>query len=76
MVDAAHDAAAIHRAVAGRRVTAVVCTHAHDDYIDAAPALSALTHAPVLLHPDDNGALVAHPPGPRAGRRAGRTAGP
>ncbi|OYP18809.1 Zn-dependent hydrolase [Streptomyces sp. FBKL.4005] len=54
VVDAAHDAAAIHRAVAGRRVTAVVCTHAHDDHIDAAPALSALTDAPVLLHPDDN----------------------
>ncbi|MFF7373331.1 MBL fold metallo-hydrolase [Streptomyces tricolor] len=53
VVDAAHDAAAIHRAVAGRRVTAVVCTHAHDDHIDAAPALSALTGAPVLLHPDD-----------------------
>ncbi|MFF8728756.1 MBL fold metallo-hydrolase [Streptomyces sp. NPDC015171] len=54
VVDAAHDAGAIHRALAGRRVTAVVCTHAHDDHIDAAPALSALTGAPVLLHPADH----------------------
>ncbi|MEV5342919.1 MBL fold metallo-hydrolase [Streptomyces sp. NPDC052676] len=53
VVDAAHDARTIHAAVAGRRVTAIVCTHAHDDHVDAAPALSALTGAPVLLHRDD-----------------------
>ncbi|MFE2521201.1 MBL fold metallo-hydrolase [Streptomyces mirabilis] len=54
IVDAAHDAPTIHQAVAGRRVTAIVCTHAHDDHIDAAAELSVLTGAPVLLHPDDN----------------------
>ncbi|MGW1499018.1 MBL fold metallo-hydrolase [Streptomyces mirabilis] len=54
IVDAAHDARTIHQAVAGRRVTAIVCTHAHDDHIDAAAELSVLTGAPVLLHPDDN----------------------
>ncbi|MFG2355161.1 MBL fold metallo-hydrolase [Streptomyces sp. NPDC048521] len=54
VVDAAHDAAAIHRATAGRRVTAIVCTHAHDDHVGAAPALSVLTGAPVLLHPADH----------------------
>ncbi|MGW1756469.1 MBL fold metallo-hydrolase [Streptomyces mirabilis] len=54
VVDAAHDARTIHKAVAGRRVTAIVCTHAHDDHIDAAAELSVLTGAPVLLHPDDN----------------------
>ncbi|OLZ66148.1 Zn-dependent hydrolase [Streptomyces sp. IMTB 2501] len=54
VVDAAHDAEAIHRATAGRRVTAVVCTHAHDDHIDAADALATRTGAPVLLHPDDH----------------------
>ncbi|MFF7975212.1 MBL fold metallo-hydrolase [Streptomyces sp. NPDC007905] len=54
VVDAAHDAEAIHRATAGRRVTAIVCTHAHDDHVDAAPALSVLTGAPVLLHPGDH----------------------
>jgi glyoxylase-like metal-dependent hydrolase (beta-lactamase superfamily II) len=53
VVDAAHDASAIERAVAGRRVTAIVCTHAHDDHIGAARALAAATGAPVLLHPAD-----------------------
>ena len=53
IVDAAHDAAAIVAAVAGRRVSAIVCTHAHDDHIGAAPELAALTGAPVLAHPDD-----------------------
>ncbi|MEU4930368.1 MBL fold metallo-hydrolase [Streptomyces yokosukanensis] len=54
VVDAAHDAEAIHRATAGRRGTAVVCTHAHDDHIGAAVAFSTRTEAPVLLHPDDH----------------------
>jgi glyoxylase-like metal-dependent hydrolase (beta-lactamase superfamily II) len=53
VVDAAHDADAIARALAGRRLTAIVCTHAHDDHIGAAPALAEATGAPVLLHPDD-----------------------
>jgi glyoxylase-like metal-dependent hydrolase (beta-lactamase superfamily II) len=53
VVDAAHDAAVIVAAVAGRRVSAIVCTHAHDDHIGAAPELAALTGAPVLAHPDD-----------------------
>jgi glyoxylase-like metal-dependent hydrolase (beta-lactamase superfamily II) len=55
IVDAAHDARAIHDAVADRHVTAIVCTHAHDDHVDAAAELSVLTGAPVLLHPDDFG---------------------
>lgn len=53
VIDAAHDADAIAAAVGGRRVTAVVCTHAHNDHIDAAPALAARTGAPILLHEDD-----------------------
>ncbi|MFD0903955.1 MBL fold metallo-hydrolase [Actinomadura sediminis] len=53
VVDAAHDAEAIHRALDGRRLAAIVSTHAHDDHIDAAPALADATGAPVLLHPDD-----------------------
>lgn len=53
IVDAAHDAAAIAAAVGGRRVTAIVCTHGHDDHVNAAPDLAAVTGAPVLLHPED-----------------------
>ncbi len=53
VIDAAHDAEAIARAVGGRRVVAILCTHGHDDHIDAAPALADLTGAPILLHPAD-----------------------
>lgn len=53
VIDAAHDAAAIEAALGGRTLRAIVCTHAHNDHVDAAPALSAATGAPVLLHPDD-----------------------
>ncbi|MGW0877289.1 MBL fold metallo-hydrolase [Streptomyces sp. NPDC002740] len=53
VVDAAHDAGAVAEAVGGRTLRAVVCTHAHNDHIDAAPALAARTGAPILLHPDD-----------------------
>ncbi|MFF9867133.1 MULTISPECIES: MBL fold metallo-hydrolase [unclassified Streptomyces] len=63
VVDAAHDAGAVTAAVAGRRVTAVVCTHGHDDHIGAAPALAAATGAPVLLHPADRELWDAVHPG-------------
>ncbi|GAA2386054.1 hydrolase [Catellatospora methionotrophica] len=53
VVDAAHDAAAIMAAVGERRVCAIVCTHAHNDHIDAAPELARLSGAPIMLHPDD-----------------------
>ncbi|MEU6227637.1 MBL fold metallo-hydrolase [Streptomyces sp. NPDC047042] len=53
VIDAAHDADAIATAVGDRRLTAIVCTHAHNDHIDAAPALAARTGAPILLHGDD-----------------------
>ncbi|GAB2832584.1 MBL fold metallo-hydrolase [Actinocorallia aurea] len=53
VIDAAHDAAAIERALNGRRLKAIVSTHAHNDHIDAAPALADATGAPILLHPDD-----------------------
>ncbi|WP_046320187.1 MBL fold metallo-hydrolase [Mycobacterium sp. UM_Kg1] len=52
--DAAHDAAPIVEAVAGRNVVAVVCTHGHNDHITVAPELSRLLDAPVLLHPGDD----------------------
>ncbi|MEU7316646.1 MBL fold metallo-hydrolase [Streptomyces sp. NPDC007083] len=53
VIDAAHDADAIAAAVGERTLRAIVCTHAHNDHIDAAPALADRTGAPVLLHPDD-----------------------
>ncbi|WP_307807963.1 MBL fold metallo-hydrolase [Nocardioides xinjiangensis] len=53
VVDAPHDVDAILQVVAGRRVRAIVCTHAHDDHVRVAPALRVATGAPILLHPDD-----------------------
>ncbi|NLU69153.1 MBL fold metallo-hydrolase [Streptomyces sp. HNM0574] len=53
VIDAAHDAELIYRALDGRTLRAILCTHGHDDHIDAAPALADRTGAPVLLHDDD-----------------------
>lgn len=53
VIDAAHDADAILRAVDGRRVTAIVCTHAHDDHVNVAPAVAEVTGAPILLNTAD-----------------------
>ena len=53
VVDAAHEAATILEAVGYRTLVAVVCTHAHNDHINAVAEIVAATGAPVLLHPDD-----------------------
>ncbi len=53
VIDAPHDSQAITAAVAGRTVKAVLCTHAHNDHIDAAPAVADLAAAPIMLHPAD-----------------------
>jgi glyoxylase-like metal-dependent hydrolase (beta-lactamase superfamily II) len=53
IVDAAHDAAAIAEAVDGRRVSVIVCTHGHNDHVNAAVALADLVKAPIALHPAD-----------------------
>jgi glyoxylase-like metal-dependent hydrolase (beta-lactamase superfamily II) len=51
IVDAAHDADAIAAAVGDRRVVAIVCTHAHDDHVNQAPALADRFACPILLNP-------------------------
>lgn len=53
VIDAPHDVQAIVDVVAGRKVLAILCTHAHDDHVRVAPALSAAVNAPILLHPAD-----------------------
>jgi glyoxylase-like metal-dependent hydrolase (beta-lactamase superfamily II) len=53
VVDAAHDAGTILAAVGGRTLVAVVCTHAHNDHINAVADVVAATGASVHLHPDD-----------------------
>ena len=62
VVDAAHDHRPIAEAVGGRRVRAVLCTHGHNDHINAAVELADQTGAPIWLHPAD-GMLwdVVHP---------------
>jgi glyoxylase-like metal-dependent hydrolase (beta-lactamase superfamily II) len=62
VVDAAHDADTIAAAVGERRVLGIVCTHAHDDHVNAAPELSRRLTAPVLLHPEEHVLWrIAHP---------------
>jgi glyoxylase-like metal-dependent hydrolase (beta-lactamase superfamily II) len=50
VIDAAHDADAILRAVDGRHVRAILCTHAHDDHVNVAPAVAEVTGAPILVN--------------------------
>ncbi|MDQ1013038.1 glyoxylase-like metal-dependent hydrolase (beta-lactamase superfamily II) [Streptomyces sp. V4I23] len=62
VIDAAHDAGAVLAAVGDRRLSAVVCTHAHNDHVNAAPDVADATGAPILLHPDDQVLwAMAHP---------------
>lgn len=54
IVDAAHDAAPIVATVAGRRVVGIVCTHGHNDHINAVGDLYDAVRAPIYLHPGDH----------------------
>jgi len=53
VVDAPHSVDDILALVGDRTVSAIVCTHAHDDHVRVAPDLREATGAPILLHPAD-----------------------
>ncbi|MGY1711638.1 MBL fold metallo-hydrolase [Geodermatophilus sp. SYSU D00758] len=53
VIDAPHRAEPILEAVGGRRVTAIVLTHGHNDHITAAVDLRAATGAPIWFNPAD-----------------------
>ncbi|MFV0317104.1 MAG: MBL fold metallo-hydrolase [Microthrixaceae bacterium] len=53
VIDAAHDHRPILDGIAGREVVGIVCTHAHNDHINAAAELAEATDSPIWLHPDD-----------------------
>jgi glyoxylase-like metal-dependent hydrolase (beta-lactamase superfamily II) len=71
VIDAPHDVAAILGVVGGRRVTAIVLTHAHDDHCRVAPELAEATGAPLYLHPADEPLWkLTHPDKPMPRRLA------
>jgi glyoxylase-like metal-dependent hydrolase (beta-lactamase superfamily II) len=51
--DPAHDHRPIVDAINGRKVRTIVCTHGHNDHINAAGALADTVDAPVVIHPAD-----------------------
>jgi glyoxylase-like metal-dependent hydrolase (beta-lactamase superfamily II) len=53
VLDAAHSAAPIIEAVGGRKVKALICSHGHNDHINAAAEFADAVGAPIWLHPDD-----------------------
>jgi glyoxylase-like metal-dependent hydrolase (beta-lactamase superfamily II) len=53
VIDAPHDAAPIVEAIGGRKVTAIVLTHGHNDHITAAVDLRKATGAPIWFNPED-----------------------
>ncbi|TWF94003.1 MBL fold metallo-hydrolase [Saccharopolyspora dendranthemae] len=53
VLDAPHDVDAIQKLIGGRKVRALLCTHAHDDHVRWAPDLADAVGAPIHLHPDD-----------------------
>lgn len=53
VIDAAHDAAKIREGIGDRHLRGILCTHGHNDHINAAVELSEEADAPIFLHPDD-----------------------
>lgn len=65
VIDAPHNAAAILAGVEGRKVEGIICTHAHNDHVNAAVDLATATGAPIALHPADEALWEAVHPGRR-----------
>ena len=53
IIDSPHDAAAIINQVRGRKVKAILLTHAHNDHIGAAREVAHAVGAPIHLNPED-----------------------
>lgn len=53
VLDCAHNHESIIKAVGSRKLKAIVCTHAHNDHINAAAEVAEHFDAPIWLHPDD-----------------------
>jgi glyoxylase-like metal-dependent hydrolase (beta-lactamase superfamily II) len=53
IIDSPHDAAAIINQVRGRKVKAILLTHAHNDHIGAAREVADAVGAPIWLNPED-----------------------
>jgi glyoxylase-like metal-dependent hydrolase (beta-lactamase superfamily II) len=53
IIDSPHNAAAIISQVRGRKVLAILLTHAHNDHIGAAREVAEAVSAPIYLNPED-----------------------
>lgn len=53
VLDAGHEAAPILEAIGERTLVAVVCTHAHNDHVNAAAEVADAKGAPILVHPEE-----------------------
>ncbi|OUM44724.1 MBL fold metallo-hydrolase [Arthrobacter sedimenti] len=53
IIDSPHDAEAIIAQVRGRRVKAILLSHAHNDHIGAARQVAEAVNTNIHLHPDD-----------------------
>jgi glyoxylase-like metal-dependent hydrolase (beta-lactamase superfamily II) len=53
VIDAPHSVEEVLEVVAGRKVKAILLTHAHDDHVRIAPALREAVVAPLFLNPAD-----------------------
>ncbi len=53
VIDAGHEAAPILEAIGARTLVAVVCTHAHNDHVNAAAEVAEAKDAPIWVHAEE-----------------------